>query len=141
MSITQTVTEAQKLTQEHAQALSDIKLSLGGTASALSSLVGSWQFEVDTAIALITQKSSEAKQAIGQSSDDIRGQELRAMKELVASTEVIFETVRNHSAELEKELEKSRKSTTQVHAGLNDIIDEISTRLKPETVQPVMIKL
>ena len=134
-SISQTVTEAQKLTQEHAQTLTEIKQSLSGTASALSSLVGAWQTEVDDAIAHISQKASDAKQAIGQSSDDIRGQEVRAMKELTASTELIFESVRNHSIELEKELEKSRKSTTQVHAGLNDIIDEISTRLKAETAQ------
>jgi len=134
-SITQTVTEAQKLTQEHSQNLIEIKKSLSGTASALSSLVAGWQAEVDSAIANISQNALEVKQAIGQSSDDIRGQELRAMKELAASTELIFESVRNHSIELEKELEKSRKSTTQVHAGLNDIIDEISTRLKSENAQ------
>ncbi|MDD5493747.1 MAG: hypothetical protein PHG36_03640 [Dehalococcoidia bacterium] len=139
-SITQTVTEAQKLTQEHAKTLVEIKQSLNGTASALSSLVGSWQAEVDASIAHISQKAWEAKQTIGQSSNDIRDQEVRAMKELAASAKTIFETVRNHSAELEKELEKSRKSTTQVHAGLNDIIDEISTRLKPELVQTVQIE-
>ena len=139
-SIKQTVTEVQQLTQEHTQTLAAIKKSLSGTASALSSLVGSWQAEVDAAIAHISQKASEAKQTIGQSSNDIRDQEVRAMKELAASAETIFETVRNHSAELEKELEKSRKSTTQVHVGLNDIIDEISTRLKPEMVQIVQIE-
>jgi chromosome segregation ATPase len=139
-TIKQTVTEAQQLTQEHAKTLVEIKQSLSGTATALSSLVGSWQAEVDSAIAHITQKASEAKQIIGQSSNDIREQEVRAMKELAVSAETIFETIRNHSAELDKELEKSRKSTSQVHAGLNDIIDEISTRLNPEIVQTVNIK-
>ena len=129
-TIQNTVTEAQRLTQEHAQTIAAINQSLSGTASALSSLVSSWQAEVDAAITHITEKTSIAKKAIGQSSNDIRDQEILAMKELAASAETIFDTIRNYSAELEKELAKSRKSTTQIHTGLNEIIDEISTRLQ-----------
>lgn len=134
MSITQTVAEAQKLNKEQAQALNEIKQSLSGTSTALSSLIGSWQSEVDAAMAVITQKGSDVQKTIGQSIDEIKGQEIRTIQELAASAETILETVRKHSGELEKELEKSRKSTFQVHAGLNEMIDEITARLQLESV-------
>lgn len=133
-TIYKTVAEVQNLTLEHAKALHEVKQSLGNTASALSSLVDSWQSEVDSALELIAQKGAESQRTIGQSVNELKNQELAAIKELGTSAEVILETVRKHSAELEQELEKSRKSTFQVHAGLNDIIDEISTRLRSETV-------
>lgn len=133
-SISQTVAEAQKLTQEHVNALHEVKKSLGGTSAAMSSLIASWQSEADAAIALISQKGSQAKNNIEQSINDLKGQEIRAIQEMASSAETILETVRKHSAELDKELEKSRKSTLQVHAGLNEIINEISARLQPETV-------
>lgn len=133
-SISQTVVEAQKLTQEHVKAINEIKQSLGGTSTAMSSLIASWQSEADAAIVLISQKGSEAKNNIEQSINDLKGQEIRAIQELASSADIILETVRKHSAELDKELEKSRKSTLQVHAGLVEIIGEISTRLQPETV-------
>lgn len=134
MSITQTVTQAQKLTQEHADAFNEIKKSLSGTSTALSTLIGSWQSEVDKALVLISQKGVEAKRNIEQSVDDIKEQEIYAIRELAISAETILATIRQHSIELDKELEKSRKSTIQVHAGLNDIIDEISVRLQSEAV-------
>ncbi|WP_051299944.1 hypothetical protein [Methylobacter luteus] len=134
MSITQTVAEAQKLTQEHAQALNEIKQSLSGTSTALSSLIGSWQSEVDAAIVVISQKGTEVQKTIGQSIDEIKGQEILTIQELATSAETILATVRKHSGELEKELEKSRKSTIQVHTGLNEMIDEITARLQLETV-------
>ncbi|MBD9361770.1 hypothetical protein [Methylomonas fluvii] len=133
-SISQTVAEAQKLTQEHVNALHEVKQSLGGTSTVMSSLIASWQAEVDAAIVLISQKGSEAKNNIEQSINDLKGQEIRAIQEMASSAETILETVRKHSDELDKELEKSRKSTIQVHAGLNEIIDEISARLQSETV-------
>lgn len=133
-SITKTVAEAQNLTQEHAKALHEVKQSLSNTATALSSLVSSWQSEVDSAIALIAQKGSDAQKTIGQSLNELKNQEISAIQELATSADAILATIRRHSAELDQELEKSRKSTIQVHAGLNDIIDEISTRLQSETV-------
>jgi hypothetical protein len=133
-SITQTVAEAQKLTQEHAQALDEIKKSLSGTSTALSSLIGSWQSQVDAAIVVISQKGSEVQKSIGESIDEIKGQEIRTLQELTTSAETILATVRKHSEELDKELEKSRKSTIHVHAGLNEMIDEITARLQSETV-------
>lgn len=133
-SISQTVSEAQKLTQEHVKAINEIKQSLGDNSTTMSSLIASWQSEADAAIALISQKGLEAKNNIEQSITDLKGQEMQAIQGMASSAEVILEMVRKHSAELDKELEKSRKSTIQVHAGLNDIIDEIATRLQSETV-------
>jgi hypothetical protein len=133
LSITQTVAESQKLTQEHWKALDDIKNSLSGTTIALSSLIGSWQIEIDEAIVLISQKGSEAQKNIQQSIDDIKGHEIGTIQGMAASAEIILAAVRKHSIELDKELEKSRKATIQVHSGLNDMIDEISARLQPET--------
>lgn len=131
-SISQTVVEAQKVTQEHVKTMNEIKQSLGVTSTAMSSLIAAWQTEVDAAIVLISQKGSEAKNNIEQSINDLKGQEIHAIQEMADSAKIRLETVRKHSAELDNELEKSRRSTLQVHAGLVEIIDEISTRLDPE---------
>jgi chromosome segregation ATPase len=129
-SISQTVVEAQKLTQEHVKSLHEVKQSLGGTSTAMSSLIASWQSEADAAIALISQKGSEAKNNIQQSINDLKGQEIRTIQELASSAETILETVRKHSTELDKELEKIAKTLKKNKSSYDEVVESYLQKYK-----------
>lgn len=130
-SLFELMSQAEKLVSGQSAAAQTMQQTVEGLAGRIGQIAAGWERESQAVIEQVAAQGTAARSQIAENVGALQAEQQASLKQTSDILAQTLRAVQEHSRELAKELETSRRYTQQVHGALVEMTGELARRLEP----------